>query len=194
MEFLKQRIREEGRVLDGDVLKVDRFLNHQIDPHLMKEIGQAFADKFKAAGITKIVTIESSGIAPAVMAGLILDVPVIFARKKQSLTLREDLLTTEITSYTKKEKKEVYLSKKFLSSNDQVLIIDDFLAKGEAALGLCRLVEQSGANVAGIGIVIEKAFQSGRNKLDEEGYKVYSLARIASLENNVVTFVDEAAR
>ncbi|MBM7645090.1 xanthine phosphoribosyltransferase [Scopulibacillus daqui] len=193
MELLKQRIQEQGKVLDGHVLKVDRFLNHQIDPNLMKEMGQAFADKFKEAGITKVVTIESSGIAPAVMAGLILDVPVIFARKKQSLTLKEDLLTTEITSYTKQETKEVYLSKKFLSKEDRVLIIDDFLAKGEAALGLCRLVEQSGAKVAGIGIVIEKAFQNGRKKLDEKGYHVYSLARIASLENNAVTFVDEAA-
>ncbi|TCP17439.1 xanthine phosphoribosyltransferase [Scopulibacillus darangshiensis] len=191
MELLQQCIQEKGKVIDGHILKVDRFLNHQVDPMIMKAVGEAFADEFKDKGITKIVTIESSGIAPAVMTGLILNVPVIFARKKQSLTLQDDLLTAEVYSYTKKEANHIYLSGAFLSDKDRVLIIDDFLAKGEAALGLIRLVEQSQADVAGIGIVIEKSFQEGREKLNKLGYHICSLARIASLHENRIEFVNE---
>lgn len=189
MEELEVRIQKEGQVLGSDVLKVDRFLNHQIDPVLMQNIGKTFAKAFEAAGIDKIVTIESSGIAPAVMTGLYLHVPVIFARKKRSLTLKGGL-TTDVYSYTKKEKNHIYLADNMLAKDDRVLIIDDFLAKGEAALGLIRLVEQAGATVAGIGIVIEKSFQEGRKKLDDLGYRVCSLARIASLDNQQVTFLN----
>lgn len=190
MEELKMRIQKEGQVLGSDVLKVDRFLNHQIDPDLMQKIGKTFAEAFEGAGIDKIVTIESSGIAPAVMTGLYLHVPVIFARKKRSLTLSEGGLVTDVYSYTKKEKNHIYLANNMLAKNDHVLIIDDFLAKGEAALGLIRLVEQAQATVAGIGIVIEKSFQEGRKKLDDLGYRVCSLARIASLDNQQVTFLN----
>ncbi|GGH75350.1 xanthine phosphoribosyltransferase [Pullulanibacillus pueri] len=188
MQELLDKIKNEGRVIDGHILKVDAFLNHQIDPHLMKNIGETFASYFKDKKITKILTLESSGIAPAVMTGLTLGVPVVFARKKQSLTLKEKLFTASVYSYTKQVRSEIFVSEKFISAADRVLIIDDFLAKGEAALGLTEIVAAAGAEVSGIGIVIEKTFQEGREKLDREGYDVYSLARIVSLEGNKVTF------
>lgn len=190
MESLKRKIIEEGIVLSDQVLKVDSFLNHRIDPPLMAEIGRTFARLFGENGITKILTIESSGIAPAVMAGLELGVPVIFARKRKSLTLQEELYTEKVYSFTKKEESEVSISKKFLSPRDRVLLIDDFLANGEAALAMARIVQQAQGEVAGIGIVIEKAFQDGGNKLRERGYRVESLARIGSLEDGNVTFAD----
>ncbi|ULT54581.1 xanthine phosphoribosyltransferase [Neobacillus drentensis] len=191
MRLLEEKIISEGRVLSDQVLKVDSFLNHQIDPFLMKEIGKEFAARFANEGITKIVTIESSGIAPAVMAGLYLNVPVVFARKRKSLTLTDDLLTASVHSFTKKETNEISISKKYLDEEDRVLIIDDFLANGQAALGLAEIVQQSGAMVLGIGIVIEKAFQQGSEKLKERGLRVESLARIASLANGEVQFIKE---
>ncbi|MEH7097743.1 xanthine phosphoribosyltransferase [Neobacillus vireti] len=191
MRLLEEKIISEGRVLSDQVLKVDSFLNHQIDPFLMKEIGKEFAARFANEGITKIVTIESSGIAPAVMAGLYLNVPVVFARKRKSLTLTDDLLTASVHSFTKKETNEISISKKYLDEADRVLIIDDFLANGQAALGLVEIVQQSGAMVLGIGIVIEKAFQQGSEKLKERGLRVESLARIASLANGQVQFINE---
>ncbi|MBT2655956.1 xanthine phosphoribosyltransferase [Bacillus sp. ISL-18] len=191
MRLLEEKIISEGRVLSDQVLKVDSFLNHQIDPFLMKEIGKEFAARFANEGITKIVTIESSGIAPAVMAGLYLNVPVVFARKRKSLTLTDDLLTASVHSFTKKETNEISISKKYLDDADRVLIIDDFLANGQAALGLADIVQQSGAKVLGIGIVIEKAFQQGSEKLTERGLRVESLARIASLANGEVQFIKE---
>jgi xanthine phosphoribosyltransferase len=190
MELLKRKIVNEGIVLSDQVLKVDSFLNHQIDPLLMQEIGRTFADFFRESGITKIVTIESSGIAPAVLTALELGISVIFARKRMSLTLRDDLYTEKVYSFTKKEESEVSISRKFLSPSDHVLIIDDFLANGEAALAMARIVEQAQATVAGIGIVIEKAFQNGGSKLREKGYRVESLARISSLEGESVTFIN----
>ncbi|WP_239615373.1 xanthine phosphoribosyltransferase [Cohnella mopanensis] len=190
MELLKKKIREEGIVLSDQVLKVDSFLNHQIDPSLMQEIGRTFANRFRESGITKIVTIESSGIAPAVMAGLELGVPVIFARKRKSLTLQDDLYTEKVYSFTKKEESEVSISRKLITPDDRVLLIDDFLANGEAALAMARIVEQASAKVAGIGIVIEKAFQNGSSKLQEIGYRVESLARVSSLNKGYVEFAD----
>ncbi|WP_308637956.1 xanthine phosphoribosyltransferase [Paenibacillus silvisoli] len=189
MEQLKQKIIQEGIVLGGGVLKVDSFLNHQVDPELMLEIGRTFAGLFRASGVTRIMTIESPGIAPAVLTGLELGVPMVFARKRKSLTLQDDLYTEKVYSFTKREESEVTVSKKFLAPADRVLIIDDFLANGEAALGMARIIRQAGAEVAGIGIVIEKSFQSGRGKLLEQGYRVESLARIASLDDGKVTFV-----
>lgn len=191
MELLEQRIKEEGIIIDGHVLKVDRFLNHQIDPILMDAIGEAFTERFKEAGITKIVTLESSGIAPAVMAGLKLGVPVIFARKKPSLTLGKGSYTAVVRSYTKEETNKIYLSADFINANDRILIIDDFLAKGEAVMGLIDLVKQADATISGIGIVIEKSFQDGRKRLDQLGYPIYSLARIASLSETGVEFLQE---
>ncbi|AZN43590.1 xanthine phosphoribosyltransferase [Paenibacillus albus] len=189
MELLKEKIRQEGIVLEGGVLKVDTFLNHQVDAGLMMAMGQAFAELFGEAGVTKIMTVESSGIAPAVMAAYLMSIPMVFARKRKSLTMQSDLYSEKIYSYTKQEESEVTVSKKFLEQGDRVLIIDDFLANGEAALGMARIAEHAGAEVAGIGIVIEKSFQAGRGKLIEHGYRVESLARIASLDGGVVTFV-----
>lgn len=188
MELLTRKIEEEGIVLSDQVLKVDSFINHQMDPHLMKEIGWEFARLFKEAGITRILTIESSGIAPAIMAGLALDVPVIFARKRKSLTLTSDLYTATVYSFTKQESNEITVSKKYMKKEDRVLIIDDFLANGQAALGLANIVEQAGATVSGIGILIEKSFQPGAEELIAKGYRVESLARIASLKDGKVTF------
>ncbi|WNQ10862.1 xanthine phosphoribosyltransferase [Paenibacillus aurantius] len=191
MEQLKQAIRTEGSVLSANVLKVDAFLNHRIDPVLMAAIGREFAERFREAGITKILTIETSGIAPALMAALELGVAVVFARKQKSLTMRDDLYVQKVYSFTKQVENEVTVSRKFLEKGDRVLIIDDFLAHGEAAFGLAKIVEEAGGAVAGIGIVIEKSFQNGAAKLQEAGYRVESLARIASLENNQVQFVEE---
>lgn len=188
MKGLEEKILREGVVLPNNVLKVDRFLNHQIDPELMMEIGKEFARRFRKDRITKILTIESSGIAPAVMTGLVMQVPVIFARKKKSLTMVDELFTTTVFSYTKRQEQEISVSKKFLSPHDRVLVIDDFLANGEAALGLADIVETSGADLAGIGIVIEKAFQRGGDRIRAKGIRVESLASVESLEHNRVMF------
>ncbi|MDG3073969.1 xanthine phosphoribosyltransferase [Bacillus halotolerans] len=191
MEALKRKIEEEGVVLSDQVLKVDAFLNHQIDPLLMKKIGDEFAARFEKDVVTKIVTIESSGIAPAVMAGLQMGVPVVFARKHKSLTLTDNLLTSSVYSFTKQTESQIAVSGNHLSDQDRVLIIDDFLANGQAALGLVSIVQQAGASVAGLGIVIEKSFQPGREELVKLGYRVESLARIESLEKGKVSFVQE---
>lgn len=193
MKLLQEKIMQEGKVLSDDVLKVDAFLNHQIDPVLMQEIGKEFAKRFKDEKITKIVTIESSGIAPAVMAALEFGVTVVFARKRKSLTLQDNMYIAKVYSYTKQEANEISISKQYIHEDDRVLIIDDFLANGQAALGLMSLVQQAGATVAGIGIVIEKAFQDGGSKLRESGVRVESLAEIASLDNGAVRFVEHAA-
>ena len=189
MHALEQKILAEGIVLSEEVLKVDSFLNHQIDPVMMQQIGQEFARLFKDAGITKIITIEASGIAPAVMAGLELGVPVIFARKYQSLTLKDDLYRSKVFSFTKQVESTIAISKKHINAADKVLVIDDFLANGQAALGLADLIHQAEAEVIGIGIVIEKSFQPGRQVLLDKGYRVESLARVKSLANGTVEFV-----
>ena len=189
MQALEQKILAEGIVLSEEVLKVDSFLNHQIDPVMMQQVGQEFARLFKDAGITKIITIEASGIAPAVMAGLELGVPVIFARKYQSLTLKDDLYRSKVFSFTKQIESTIAISKKHINATDKVLVIDDFLANGQAALGLADLIHQAEATVVGIGIVIEKSFQPGREFLIDKGYRVESLARVKSLANGTVEFV-----
>ncbi len=190
MEKLVERIKTHGNVLGEGVLKVDQFLTHQVDYELMKEIGTVFAERFQGSGITKVVTIEASGIAPALFTAEQLQVPMIFARKAKSLTMDEELLTASVYSFTKQVTSQVSISKKFLSSEDTVLIIDDFLANGQAAKGLIELCQQAGANVVGIGIVIEKSFQSGRQLLEEMGIPVVSLARIASLSEGQVSFLE----
>lgn len=189
MYALEQKILSEGIVLSDEVLKVDAFLNHQIDPVMMQLIGKEFAARFKDAGITKIITIEASGIAPAIMAGLELGVPVIFARKYQSLTLKDDLYRSKVFSFTKQTESTIAISNKHISSADKALVIDDFLANGQAALGLIDLIHQAKAEVVGVGIVIEKSFQPGRDILLEKGYRVESLARVKSLANGTVKFV-----
>ncbi|GAB6992109.1 xanthine phosphoribosyltransferase [Paenibacillus pini] len=190
MQLLKQKVLDEGIVLSNQVLKVDSFLNHQMDPVLMKEMGKEFTRLFDGQNITRVLTIESSGIAPGIMTALELGVPLIFARKQKSLTLRHDIFVEKVFSFTKQETNEITVAKKFIHSGDRVLIIDDFLANGEAAFGLARIVEQAGAEVIGIGIVIEKAFQPGGRLLKEAGYRVESLVRIASLDDGAVSFAD----
>ncbi|MEI4770226.1 xanthine phosphoribosyltransferase [Psychrobacillus sp. FJAT-51614] len=193
MKLLKDKIAQEGKVLSENVLKVDTFLNHQIDPELMQAIGEEFATRYKDEGITKIVTIESSGIAPSMFAGLTLGVPVVFARKRKSLTLTDNLYTSKVHSFTKNETNDISISQNFLSSDDVVLIIDDFLANGQAVLGLLDIVEQANAKTAGVGIVIEKGFQTGGGIIRERGIRVDSLANIKSLANGKVEFFEEAS-
>jgi xanthine phosphoribosyltransferase len=193
MKQLEEKIAAEGIVLSSMVLKVDSFINHQMDPVLMREIGKEFARRFQDKKITKILTIESSGIAPAIMTALELEVPMIFARKRKSLTLKEGLITAKVYSFTKQEENEITVAEKFISKDDHILILDDFLANGQAALGLMEIVKQAGASVAGVGIVIEKSFQDGRQRLMDTGVQVESLARISSLENGTVEFVNEKA-
>ncbi|WHA10293.1 xanthine phosphoribosyltransferase [Enterococcus montenegrensis] len=193
MKELVARIKEDGRVLGDGVLKVDSFVTHQVDPVLMEAIGKVFADVFRAANITKVVTIEASGIAPALYTAQELGVPLVFARKSKSLTMNEELLTAQVYSFTKQVTSTVSISKKFLTKDDNVLLIDDFLANGQAAKGLIELCQQAGAHVEGIGIVIEKSFQDGRELLEDMGIKVVSLARIASLKAGEVEFIEEDA-
>ena len=190
MDLLENMIKEKGIVINEDILKVDSFLNHQIDPTLMKEIGNEFANHFKNKNITKVFTIESSGIAPALMTALELNVPIVFLKKQKPNTLNNDFYQTEVKSFTKNNIYNLTVAKKYISPDDNILIIDDFLANGEAASGTIRLIEEGKAKVAGIGIVIEKYFQPGRKLLEEKGYDIYSLARIKSLQNNKIEFVD----
>lgn len=188
MQLLKEKIMQEGKVLSESVLKVDSFLNHQIDPMLMKEIGEEFANRFKQEEITKILTIESSGIAPATMLGLTIGAKVVFARKRKSLTLSDNLFSSKVYSFTKNETNEISVSKDFLSPDDKILIIDDFLANGEAVKGLLDIASQAGCQVVGVGIVIEKGFQQGGKLLREQGIRVESLAIIKSLKEGTIEF------
>ncbi|MPL77133.1 Xanthine phosphoribosyltransferase [bioreactor metagenome] len=188
MQLLKEKIIHEGKVINNSILKVDSFLNHQIDPLLMKAMGEELARRFQKDGVDKILTIEASGIAVAVMAGLALGVPVVFARKKKS-SATDDTYSAPVYSFTKAEKNNVTVAKQFIMAGENVLIIDDFLANGEAAFGLAEIVKQGGCKVVGIGIVIEKTFQPGAKKLADAGYRVESLVRIKSFENNQVNFL-----
>ena len=188
MKKLEERILHDGNVLGENILKVDSFLTHQVDFSLMKEIGRVFADRFRESGITKVVTIEASGIAPAVYTAEALGVPMIFAKKAKNITMTEGILTAEVYSFTKQVTSTVSIAGKFLSPSDKVLVIDDFLANGQAAKGLVEIIRQAGASVEAIGIVIEKSFQSGRKLLEDEGQRVVSLARIEKFENGKVVF------
>ena len=188
MKTLEERILKDGYVLGENILKVDSFLTHQVDLNLMKEIGKVFADKFKDAGITKVVTIEASGIAPALYTADALGVPMIFAKKSKNITMNEGILNAEVYSFTKQVLNTVSIASKYLSENDKVLIVDDFLANGQAAKGLVEIVEQAGAKVEAIGIVIEKSFQDGRGLLEKTGIPVFSLARLERFENGQVVF------
>jgi len=188
---LQDRVKEDGVVIDEKILKVDSFLNHQIDAKLMYEVGQVITEHFKDKKITKILTIEASGIAPAIMASLHLDVPCLFAKKAKPSTMTSEFYQTDIHSFTKNTTSTVVIAKQFLNEDDHVLIIDDFLANGEASLGLHRLVQAANATTAGIGIVIEKSFQPGREKLESEGLEVLSLCQVASLLGNTVKLVGE---
>ncbi|WP_337504720.1 xanthine phosphoribosyltransferase [Mitsuokella jalaludinii] len=191
MKLLEERIKKDGIVLPGNVLKVDSFLNHQIDPELSQAMGEEFARLFKDAGIDRVLTVEASGIAIGVMTALTLHGPLVFARKRSSAVINEPICTRRVFSYTKKEYSDILVLQKFLPAGENVLIIDDFLANGEAALGLAKLVEEAGSKVAGIGIAIEKAFQPGHQRLLDKGYHLEALASIASLEDGKIRFTAE---
>jgi xanthine phosphoribosyltransferase len=191
MDELKKRILQDGIVIDNRILKIDNFLNQQIDTALITHIGQEFANRFKNKHIDRIVTIESSGIAVAFAASLALgNIPVVFARKKKSLLTQGEQYTTSIYSYTKEESYTASISKAYLHPGEQVLLIDDFLASGAAALGLIELTQQAGCHIVGIGIVVEKTFQPGRKRLEEAGCRVESLARIVNFKNNKPVFTE----
>lgn len=193
MKLLEDRIVKDGSVLSDTVLKVDSFLTHQVDTGLMKETGKVFSEAYKDAGITKIVTIEASGIAPALYTAETMQVPMIFAKKAKNITMTEGILSADVYSFTKQTTSQVSIASKFLSQDDVVLIVDDILANGQAAKGLISIIEQAGAKVAGVGIVIEKSFQDGRQFLEKEGVRVTSLARLKSLENGQITFMEADA-
>lgn len=188
MELLKQRIINDGTVIGEDVLKVDSFLNHQMDVQLFNEMGKEFYRLFAHNKITKILTIESSGIGIACIAAQYFNVPVVFAKKHEAYNLDSDTYVAEIFSFTKGKTYNVRVSKKYINSNDTVLIIDDFLANGKAVLGLAEIINQAGAKVAGAGIAIEKGFQNGGNLLRESGIDVKSLAVVKSMKDGKVTF------
>lgn len=191
MKLLKDKIIAEGIVLNNSILKVDAFINHQIDPDLMLEMGEEFFSRFKAKNITRILTIEASGIAIALTTALQFHVPLVFARKQKSAIMNENSYQTEVFSFTKNTTSNVSVLKKFLPPGENVLILDDFLANGEASLGLIDLVQQSGSTVAGIGILIEKSFQPGRERLNKAGYQVESLARIKEFKEGHVVFLED---
>ena len=182
MKALKDRILRDGKCLEGGILKVDSFINHQMDPILMKSIGVEFVRRFASENINKVITVEASGIAPAIMVGYLLELPVVFAKKKKPSTM-DNMLVTSVYSFTKNRSYEVCVSKDFLCKGDRVLFIDDFLANGNAAKGILDLASQTGAEVAGMGFIIEKSFQHGGDVLREMGIKVESLAIIDSLDD-----------
>lgn len=188
LELLKQRILKSGHVSSDNVLKVDSFLNHQLDIDLLSKIGKEFYRIFADNKITKILTIEASGIAVASMAGMYFDVPVVFAKKNQSKNIDGDVFTSSVQSFTHGRKYDIMVSKKFLCNDDRILILDDFLARGNAMLGLIDIVEQSGAELCGAGVVIEKGFQDGGNLLKEKNVNLHSLAIIESMEDGKLTF------
>ena len=192
MESLGQKVKEDGVVIDEKILKVDGFLNHQIDAKLMNDVGKTFYESFKDAGITKILTIEASGIAPAIMASFHFDVPCLFAKKAKPSTLKDGFYSTDIHSFTKNKTSTVIVSEEFLGPDDKVLIIDDFLANGDASLGLNDIVKQANATTVGVGIVVEKSFQNGRQRLEDAGLYVSPLCKVASLKGNKVTLLGEA--
>ena len=193
MQLLKERILKDGVVKPGNILKVDSFLNHQMDIDLINEIGKEFKARFSDCPITKILTIEASGIGIACIAAQYFHVPVVFAKKSQSVNLDGEMYCTKIESFTHKKVYDVIISKKFLGPEDHVLLIDDFLANGEAAMGASRLIKESGADLAGIGILIEKSFQKGRKRLEDAGYYVYSQARVGRLDKDLIEFLPEDA-
>lgn len=189
MEALKQKILKDATVIDGEILKVDNFLNHQIDVDFLNKIGKEFADRFSDVEVDKILTIESSGIAIAsITAQYFNNVPVVFAKKTQSQNLDPEVFETKVFSFTKQKEYKVMVSKKYLKEGERVLIVDDFLARGRASLGLIDLVNQASAKVVGVGIVVEKFFQDGRELIEAKGIKLESLAMIESLKEGMIRF------
>ncbi|MCL6517624.1 xanthine phosphoribosyltransferase [Alicyclobacillus sp.] len=190
MEQLKARILRDGRVLPNSVVKVDSFLNHQVDPALIQAIGEWLAGHFADTPFTKVLTIEASGIHIAYATALAAGVPMVYAKKRKALTQGDDLYHSEVWSYTRQETYRITVARPYLEASDRVLIVDDILAEGSALLGLVDIVRQSGAGMVGIGVAIEKSFQAGRGRLEELGVRVHALARIASLEGGTIQFLE----
>ena len=188
MKLLEERIRRDGEIKSGDILKVDRFLNHQMDPALFYAMAEEWKRLFDGCEINKILTIEASGIGIACVAGLLFGVPVVFAKKSKSRNVSDDVYKAQVVSFTHGNTNTVQVSREYLHAEDRVLIIDDFLASGAALEGLIDIVRQAGATVVGVGIAIEKAFQPGGERIRSAGVRVESLARIATMEP--LTFVD----
>ena len=184
MKLLQDRIVADGKIEAGNILKVDSFLNHQIDVSLLEEIGQEFKRQFGDREVNKILTIEASGIAIACIAARYFNVPVVFAKKSRSLNIAGDVYTAKVESFTHKNTNDIIVSKKFLSPEDRILIVDDFLANGKAILGLCQLVEQAGASLGGAGVVLEKGFQDGGKRIREAGIDLRSLAILEEMDVN----------
>ena len=182
MKLLQERIVKDGQIEAGNILKVDSFLNHQIDVSLLEEIGKEFHRQFAGQTVNKILTIEASGIAIACIAARYFQVPVVFAKKTRSLNIAGDVYTAKGESFTHKNTNDIIVSKKFLSPGDRVLIVDDFLANGKAILGLAKLVEQAGATLVGAGVVIEKGFQDGGKRIREAGIDLRSLAIVEEMD------------
>ena len=189
MKLLEQRILKDGKVLPGGILKIDSFLNHQLDPQLMYEMALEFKRLFADKNVNKILTIEASGIAIAVMAGYVFGCPVVFAKKSKTKNISDNVYSVEVESFTHGNTNTVVVSKEYLHSGDRVLIIDDFLATGAALVGLKALVEQAGGVAVGAGIAVEKVFQGGGELLEKNGLHVESLARIASMSDDSLEFV-----
>ena len=188
MKSLINRIIQDGHCLDGGILKVDRFINHQMDPYLMKQVAVEFMNRFAQARPTKILTVEASGIAPAVMLGYLMELPVVFAKKRKPSTM-SDMYQTVVHSFTKNEDSALVVSKDYLTEKDHVLFVDDFLAFGNAGCGIVDLCRQAGATVEGMGFIIEKEFQHGREALRRAGVtRIESLAIVESLEGNRIKF------
>lgn len=191
MKLLQEKIRQEGLILSDTVLKVDSFLNHQVDTMFAVEIGEQFAKIFANRGINKVITIEASGIQFAMAAGIALKVPFVYAKKKKAVTLNEKVYAAPVHSFTKNETYQVCVSANYIGPDDKVLIVDDFLATGAALVGLVDIVREAGAELVGVGCVIEKSFQEGRRLLEEKGVEVHALARIAAMSPGEVTFIED---
>lgn len=189
MELLKKYILEQGEIISDEALKVDSFINHQIDGNLMFEIGKELKRKFENENITKILTVEASGIAIGVMAAYSFGVPLVFAKKKKPKTVKGDILVKKVYSFTKDIYYDVSISKEFINEGDRILIVDDFLAHGNAALALSEMIEEAGAVTCGIGIVIEKGFQNGGRLIREKGIKLESLAIVDKFTDGKIKFI-----
>lgn len=189
MRLLEQKIMNEGKILDGGILKVDGFLNHQIDVAFLTELSKEVFEHYKNKGINKIVTVEASGISLACLVAQQFNSKLVVAKKKQSLNISNDVYSSTVFSFTHKCENKIIISKEYLGKEDKVLIVDDFLANGHACLGLIDIVKQAGGQVLGISCAVEKTFQGGYQKLVDLGYDVYSLARIGNMENGKIEFV-----
>ena len=188
MKLLEQRILEDGKVLPGGILKVDGFLNHQIDPRLLHSMALEIQRLYAGEDINKILTVEASGIAMAAMTGFVLDCPLVFAKKSRSRNISEKVYSAEVESFTHGNTNTVVVSREYLGSGDRVLLVDDFLATGAALVGLRSLVAQAGGTVVGAAVAVEKVFQGGGDALRREGLRVESLARVASMSDTSLCF------